>query len=48
MLGLKAYVITPGPIIIIFKLFKKDLFMAGQWWHTSLIPALGRQRQADF
>jgi hypothetical protein len=21
---------------------------AGQWWHTSLIPALGRQRQVDF
>jgi hypothetical protein len=21
---------------------------AGQWWHTSLIPALRRQRQVDF
>ena len=21
---------------------------AGQWWHTPSIPALGRQRQADF
>jgi hypothetical protein len=20
----------------------------GQWWHTPLIPALGRQRQVDF
>jgi hypothetical protein len=20
----------------------------GQWWHTPLIPALGRQRQANF
>jgi hypothetical protein len=21
---------------------------AGQWWRTPLMPALGRQRQADF
>jgi hypothetical protein len=26
----------------------KNLKMAGQWWHTPLIPALGRQKQADF
>jgi hypothetical protein len=23
-------------------------WFAGQWWHMPLIPALGRQRQADF
>jgi hypothetical protein len=26
----------------------KQLHPAGQWWRTPLIPALGRQRQADF
>ena len=26
----------------------KRLSAAGQWWHTPLIPALGRQRQVDF
>jgi hypothetical protein len=25
---------------------KKSL--AGQWWYAPLLPALGRQRQADF
>jgi hypothetical protein len=24
------------------------MFYAGRWWRTPLIPALGRQRQADF
>jgi hypothetical protein len=22
--------------------------VAGSWWHTPVIPALGRQKQADF
>jgi hypothetical protein len=28
--------------------FDKSVPLAGQWWGTPLIPALGRQRQADF
>jgi hypothetical protein len=31
-----------------FELLKNILSPAGQWWRTPLIPALGRQRQADF
>ena len=27
------------------KTFFKILYIAGQWWHMPLIPALGRQRQ---
>jgi hypothetical protein len=26
----------------------KIIFVAGWWWRTPLVPALGRQRQADF
>jgi hypothetical protein len=27
---------------------KKNINLVGRWWRTPLIPALGRQRQADF
>jgi hypothetical protein len=30
-----------------FKPIERNI-RAGQWWRTPLIPALGRQRQADF
>jgi hypothetical protein len=26
----------------------QNVNLVWQWWHTPLIPALGRQRQADF
>jgi hypothetical protein len=34
--------------IFFFFFFFKDLFISRAWWRTPLIPALGRQRQADF
>ncbi|MGE9501855.1 hypothetical protein ACQP3D_26040, partial [Escherichia coli] len=27
--------------------WNKKKFQAGQWWHMTLIPALGMQKQAD-
>ena len=37
--------------MIFFDLNKNDLkknhFQARQWWHTPLVPALGRQMQTD-
>jgi hypothetical protein len=37
--------------VLIYKgavLFLKIIKMSRAWWCTPLIPALGRQRQADF
>jgi hypothetical protein len=44
---------TPPPSLTYFPLeIMKALVRvpgcAGQWWRMTLIPALGRQRQADF
>lgn len=33
-----GYIARPSP---------KQMVMAGQWWHTPLIPPLRRQRQGD-
>jgi hypothetical protein len=35
-------------LTVLYGLFKNKRKGAGQWWCTPLIPALGRQRQADF
>jgi hypothetical protein len=34
--------------LITFSEKHKTRVTAGWWWHTPLIPALGRQRQMDF
>jgi hypothetical protein len=39
---------SPGNQDYIAKPCLKISTIAGQWWRTPLIPALGRQRQADF
>jgi hypothetical protein len=31
-----------------FKSERKKSLSSQAWWHTPLIPALGRQRQVDF
>jgi hypothetical protein len=35
-------------VAVLFSFKKKSIKCSGQWWCTPLIPALGRQRQADF
>jgi hypothetical protein len=37
----------PGKIAAL-RVMVKTISAAEQWWHRPLIPALGRQRQADF
>jgi hypothetical protein len=48
--GLSIY--KPQQLDNRFKLYFPCIIMiiilAGGWWHTPLIPALGRQREADF
>lgn len=31
-----------------YRVFYQNPRLTGQWWHRTIIPALGRQRQADF
>jgi hypothetical protein len=35
-------------VLFLFHLLNMKVLAARRWWHTPLIPALGRQRQADF
>ena len=39
---------TKVQIQAFFPFLKKSVVLAGQWWHMPLMPALGRQGQADF
>jgi hypothetical protein len=39
---------TPNLFLALLILPLKKEEQAGQWWCTSLIPALERQRQVDF
>jgi hypothetical protein len=37
-----------GPYFVQSKVWLKGDETSQEWWHTPVIPALGRQRQADF
>jgi hypothetical protein len=55
--GLKIHMIEPANEMLTHRRVKGDPMskslnnncsIAGRWWRTPLIPALGRQRQGDF
>jgi hypothetical protein len=40
--------LLPGNLKFLENITEEKFISAGQWWCTPLIPAPGRQRQADF